>query len=97
MAQIKGPVEVIRIGRIRFSIWDNQTAKGKVWFNTVIERLYLDGGKWKRSTAFGRDDLPIISKGTDMAYAWIRAQERLAPSDVATPEEQAEPADVADE
>ena len=97
MAQIKGPVEVFRIGRICFSIWANQTAKGQVRFNTVIARLYLDGGKWKRSTSYGCDDLPIVAKGSDLAYAWIRTQERLAPSEVATPEEQGEPADVADE
>ena len=97
MAQIKGPVEVIRIGRIRFSIWANQTAKGQVRFNTMIERLYLDGGKWKTSTSFACDDLPIVAKGSDMAHVWIRTQERLASSEVATPEEQGEPADVADE
>jgi len=97
MAQKKRPVEEFRFGRINFSIWENQTEKGRVWFNLLIERLYLNGGKWKRSTSYGCNDLPIVSKGTDMAHAWMRAQERLALSELSTPEEQAAPADVADE
>lgn len=97
MAQKKRPVEEFRIGRINFSIWDNQTAKGKVWFNTVIERLYLDGGKLKTSTSYGCDDLPIVAKGSDMAYAWIRTQERLTPSANVEQDEHPEPGYEADE
>jgi hypothetical protein len=34
-------------------------------------RLYRDGDEWKTTASFGRDDLPLVSKAAEMAYAWI--------------------------
>ena len=70
MAQNK-PVHEIRLGRIRAAIWANQTAGQDVWFNVTVSRLYKDGEQWKDTTAFRRDDLPVVAKVVDMAYAWI--------------------------
>ena len=77
------PAHEIRLGRIRAAIWKNQTQADVVWFNVTVTRLYKDGEQWKDSTAFGRDDLPVVSKVVDMAYAWIWRQQVPTNSDEA--------------
>ena len=37
----------------------------------TLSRLHKDGTGWKDSTTFRRDDLPVVAKVMDMAYAWI--------------------------
>jgi aryl-phospho-beta-D-glucosidase BglC (GH1 family) len=75
MAQKQKPVNEIRLGRIRAAIWANQTEHREVWFNVTVTRLYKDGDQWKDTATFRRDDLPIVAKVVDMAYAWIWGQE----------------------
>jgi hypothetical protein len=65
------PVHEIRLGRIRASVWTNESTGQDVWFNVSISRLYRDGNEWKTTTSFGRDDLPLVAKAAEMAYAWI--------------------------
>ena len=65
------PVHEIKLGRVRASIWTNGSNGQDTWFNVSISRLYRDGDKWKTSNSFGRDDLPLVSKAVEMAYAWI--------------------------
>ena len=65
------PVHEIRLGRVRASIWTNRGRGQGTWFNVSISRLYRDGNEWKTTTSFGRDDLPLVSKAAEMAYAWI--------------------------
>ncbi len=67
------PVQVLKLGRIRASIWANSSKEKTqdVWFSVQVSRLYKDNGDWKDSTSFRRDDLPIVSKILEMAYAWI--------------------------
>jgi hypothetical protein len=86
MAQKKEPANRFRLGRIKFTIWANHT-KGEEWFNVEIKRSYKDGDEWQESTKFGRDDLPIVAKGADMAYAWIWEQQKKAPETEAEEEE----------
>ena len=69
------PVHEIRLGRIRAAIWANQSEDGRVRFNTTVSRLYHDGTRWQDTTSYGRDDLPLVSKDTDMAHVWIWNQE----------------------
>jgi len=79
MAQNKAAHE-IRLGRIRAAIWENESGQDDVWFNVTISRLYNDGDRWKDSSTFRRDDLPVAAKVMDMAYAWIwDRQRRLGP------------------
>lgn len=81
MAQ-KKPAHEIRLGRIRATIWANETDQD-VWFNVTITRLYNDGESWKDTTNLRRDDLPIAAKACDMAYAWIWSQQTAPePGDV---------------
>ena len=64
------PVHEIRIGRIRAAIWENDTTNGKR-HNVSLSRIYKDGEVWKDSSSFGRDDLPLVMKVSDLAHSWI--------------------------
>ena len=66
----KSPIHTIRFGLIKASIWQNQTRSGERHTVTVV-RLYKNGDAWVESTRFGRDDLPLVSKITDLAHTWI--------------------------
>jgi hypothetical protein len=65
------PVHEIKLGRIRVSIWCNQHDRQDAWFSVSISRFYRDGDEWKTTNSFSRDDLPLVSKAAEMAYAWI--------------------------
>ena len=64
------PVHEIRLGRIKATIWENETDNG-TRYNVVISRIYKDGDEWKQTTSFGRDDLPLVAKVADLAHTWI--------------------------
>ncbi len=65
------PVHEVRLGRIRAAVWLNDTENGPR-YNVQITRLYKDQhDKWKDSTSFGREDLPLVGKVADMAMVWI--------------------------
>ena len=66
------PVHEIRLGRIRAAIWANPTDTG-VRHNVTLCRLYKDdkSGEWRDSQSFGRDDLPLVMKVSDLAMLWI--------------------------
>lgn len=85
MAQTNGPVKTVSLGRIKAKIWANRSQNNGVWFNTEIVRVYKDkeGDNFKESTQFGRNDLPLVSKAADMAFAWILEQEVPAHQDEA--------------
>ena len=83
MAQKQKPTHEIRLGRIRAAIWANEDDKRQVWFNVTVSRLYKDGDQWRDTSTFRRDDLPIVAKVVDMAYAWIWGQEVPADPDEA--------------
>lgn len=86
MAQKKEkPVHEIRLGRIRAALWANKSPDGQVWFNVTVSRLYKEkeSDRWQDTPTFRRDDLPIVAKVVDMAYAWIWGQEVPANPDQA--------------
>jgi len=64
------PVHEIRLGRIKAAIWTNETDQG-TWHNVTVSRLYKEGDNWKRSSTFGRDDIPLVIKVLDQAHTWI--------------------------
>ena len=75
MATKQKPVREFRMGRIRAAIWANQSEGGKIRFSVTVKRLYKVGNRWQDSTTYGRDDLPLVSKVTNMAHVWIWDQE----------------------
>lgn len=66
----KAPVHEVRLGRIKAAVWENTSENG-VRHNVTFSRIYKDGDKWKDSTSFGRDDLPLLMKVADHAHDWI--------------------------
>lgn len=69
----KQPVHEIRFGLIKALVWQNQTKAGER-FNVTISRLYKNGDRWVESNHFGRDDLPLVVKASDLAHTWIYSQ-----------------------
>ncbi len=67
------PVHEIRLGRVKGTIWANQTENG-IRHNVSVSRLFKDGDEWKQTTSFGRDDLPLVAKVVDLAHLWIYEQ-----------------------
>ena len=66
------PVHEIRLGRVRAAVWANPTDTG-IRYNVTLCRLYKDdkSGEWRDSQSFGRDDLPLVMKVSDLAMLWI--------------------------
>jgi len=67
------PAHEIRLGRIKATIWENQTEQG-TRHNVTVSRLYKDGDQWKQTASFGREDLPLVGKVVDRAHTWIHEQ-----------------------
>jgi len=67
------PVHEIRLGRIKATIWENETEQG-MRHNVTVHRLYKDGDEWKQTASFGREDLPLVAKVVDMAHTWTYEQ-----------------------
>ena len=69
------PIQVIRMGYVKASIWKNETKSG-VRHAVTVCRLFKNGDVWQESTRFGRDDLPLVSKVTELAHEWIFFQSK---------------------
>jgi hypothetical protein len=77
------PVKVIRIRNVRANIWANRLGNGTVVHNVTFDRLYkeedvideqgevLRQGEWKQSASYGKDDLLLLAKISDLAHTWI--------------------------
>ena len=75
MDKKREPAHTILIGRIKAKIWENRDKRnGGTWFNTEIVRIYKEDDKWQESTQFGVNDLPLVTKAADLAFAWIYDQ-----------------------
>jgi hypothetical protein len=64
------PVNTLRLGRIKATIWANKTEKG-TFYSVQIVRIYRDEDQWKESNCFNRDDLPLVAKLADLAHSFI--------------------------
>ena len=62
-----------RFADIEVTVWANRSSHG-LWFNTTVKRFYRVGVEWNESGSFRRDDLPIVAKAVELAYAWIWEQ-----------------------
>ena len=67
------PAHEIRLGRVKATIWANETENG-TRHNVTVSRIYKDGDDWKQTASFGRDDLPLVAKVVDLAHLWIYEQ-----------------------
>jgi hypothetical protein len=66
------PIQEFRLGRIKAAVWQNETQLG-TRYSVTITRLYKPDGEasWRTSTAFNRDDLPLVAKVADLAHTYI--------------------------
>jgi len=85
------PVAVIRYGRVRATIWPNDTEHGRR-YTVTVSRLYKSGDEWKSSESFWRDDLPLVMKALDEAYTAI-----LRGLDVPADGEESEPGEATEQ
>lgn len=69
--QKQKPAHEIRVGTIKASIWANQSQKTGTWYCVTFQRSYKIGDVWKRTSGFGINDLPVVSKLADKAALWI--------------------------
>ena len=65
------PVDEVRIGRVKATIWRNETEDGKPRYNVVFARLYKNGDTWQSTPNFGRNDLLLHAKVADLAHTRI--------------------------
>ena len=78
------PVHEVRLGTVKAAIWKNET-DGGIRYNVTFERLYTQDGEWRSTSSFGRDELLLLGKVTDLAHTWImhpepkEEQERAVP------------------
>ena len=67
------PLHEVHFGHVKAAIWANEV-DGRVRHNVTLQRLYKDGDDWKTSQSFGRDDLALVAKVSDLAHTWIFQQ-----------------------
>jgi hypothetical protein len=71
MSKNNKPAHEVRLGRIRGTVWKNETESG-TFHNVAFSRLYKDdAGDWKDSATFSRDDLPLLQKVADIVHTWL--------------------------
>ena len=64
------PVDEIRIGRVKATIWRNGTDE-RPRHNVTFGRLYKEADQWKTAQSFGRNDLLVLAKVADLAHTRI--------------------------
>lgn len=69
----KEPAYKARVGHVQLAIWRNET-DGRVWYATSLTRQYRQGNENKESSNFNLEDLPVLAKAAEMAFAWILNQ-----------------------
>lgn len=65
------PLKRIKIGLISATVWGNETDNGGTRYSIEIVRNYKKEDDWKETSSFGIDDLPIVSKVSDLALAAV--------------------------
>jgi hypothetical protein len=66
------PIQEFRLGRIKAAVWANETQLGTRYSVTIVRLFKADGeATWRTSTAFNRDDLPLVAKVADLAHTYI--------------------------
>jgi hypothetical protein len=66
------PIQEFRLGRIKAAVWANETQLGTRHSVTIVRLFKADGDStWRTSTAFNRDDLPLVAKVADLAHTYI--------------------------
>ena len=78
------PVKVFRLRGVSASVFQNHAKREDrtVTFHKVsLQRTYKDGDEFKKTTSFGRDDLPVCVHVMQQAWAFILDAESKRTSD----------------
>ena len=68
------PAHTIRHGRIKATIWCNETQKGPM-YNVTLTRSYQDEQEnWHDTQSFGVGDLMTVAKCAFDAHTWISGE-----------------------
>lgn len=72
------PAKIFRRGAVSVSVWRREH-EGEVFYNATPSRAFkrknaTENDPFEYSDSFSTDDLPILSRLTDMAFAWIVSQ-----------------------
>jgi hypothetical protein len=89
MTTINKPVHEIRLGSVRAAIWANITQNG-VRHSVTISRSYRVGNDWKKTNSYGKEDLLVLEKITELAQKWLYKYETTQPSQIPQEEIQEE-------
>ena len=79
------PVEEVRIGRVKATVWRNGTDE-QPRYNVTFSRLYKESDQWKSTQSFGRNDLLVLAKVADLVHTRILQ----LPAEAELPEAQAD-------
>ena len=73
MATNKKPVNTLRCGNIKASLWQNHGEKGP-FYSVTFARLFKDGsGAWRNASSFGLHDLEALMSVAQDAKEWMAA------------------------
>lgn len=64
------PVQEVKIGAVKATIWPNESPRG-TRHSVTPAHLFINGEHWKQSGTFGRDDMLVVAKAADAAFDWI--------------------------
>ncbi len=69
------PVKRLTSGRVSVAIFENSGQNG-TWYSMVPQRSYReDGGDWKKTNNYSRDDAPVLASLLMQAHGWVVAKE----------------------
>ena len=69
------PVFTLRRKGVSVSVFENQSAEGKAFYKTALQRTYKEGEEFKTTTSLSRDDLPVAQILMGKAYEFILEKE----------------------
>lgn len=67
------PAREIRYGKIRATIWPNETQNG-TRYTVTVSRVYWANEQMKSTDSLWRDDIPLAMKALDEAHTWMYSQ-----------------------
>lgn len=72
MTTTNKPIDHIRLGTIQAAIWKNATDDDRPYYSISFEKRYTDrDGNWQSATSFLRDELLVLAKAAEMAFARV--------------------------
>jgi len=69
----KQPVNTLRCGNIKATIWQNASEKGPFFATTFCRPFKDQAGEWRNGTSFGFSDLEALLTVAREAKEWIAA------------------------